>query len=164
MSPHTAVAFALALQLVATSTGAAQGAVSRSAAAPSAAVGNAVVAQEQLVLDALARKDTVGFNKALGRDFVYVDQNGAMRWSLAKTSTILAECGLGTGWTIDHPMATEVGSELVVLTYSSSGTATCKGQRAPSPVNSMSVWQRRAGRWVAVAHSETPAAPSQAKP
>lgn len=151
-----AYALAVALQLAATHDGVAQAAPAK----PSASVGNAVVAQEQSLLDAIARGDTVAFNKALGRDFVYVDQNGAMRWALSKTSTILKDCGLGSGWTLDHPMTTEIGSELVVLTYSSSGKAQCNGQPAPSPVNSMSVWQRRGGRWVAVAHSETPAAPS----
>jgi len=159
METRIAVALALGLQLAATAGTAAQGAdAKKPATAPSAAVSNSVVAQEQLIYDAIARKDTVAFNKAVGRDFVYVDETGAMRWSLAKTSTIFAECGLGTGWTIDHPMTTEVGSDLVVLTYSASANATCKGQRVPSPVNAMSVWQRRGGRWVAVAHSETPAA------
>jgi Domain of unknown function (DUF4440) len=158
METRIAVALALGLQLAATAGAAAQGAdAKKPAAAPSAAVSNSVVAQEQLIYDAIARKDTVAFNKAVGRDFVYVDETGAMRWSLAKTSTIFAECGLGTGWTIDHPMTTEVGSDLVVLTYSASANATCKGQRVPSPVNAMSVWQRRGGRWVAVAHSETAA-------
>ena len=158
METRIAVALALGLQLAAAAGAAAQGAdPKKPAAAPSAAVSNSVVAQEQLIYDAIARKDTVAFNKAVGRDFVYVDENGAMRWSLAKTSTIFAECGLGTGWTIDHPMTTEVGSDLVVLTYSASANATCKGQRVPSPVNAMSVWQRRGGRWVAVAHSETAA-------
>jgi hypothetical protein len=170
MSPRTVVAFALALQLVAIDRGIAQGAVSKSAVqsgtakAPSTAMSNAVVAQEQAVLDAIARADTVGYNKALGRDFVYVDHNGATRWQLSKTSTMFQNCGLGTGWTLDHPMTTEVGPDLVVLTYTSSGKSVCNGRPAPSPVNSMSVWQHRNGRWVAIAHSETPAAPSQAKP
>ncbi len=159
MKTRIAVALAFGLQLAATLGAAAQGAAAKKpAAAPSAAVGNAVVAQEQSIYDAIARSDTVAFNKAVGRDFVYVDQTGAMRWSLAKTSTIFAECGLGTGWTMEHPMTTEIGTDLVVLTYSASANATCKGQRIPSPVNAMSVWQRRGGRWVAVAHSETPAA------
>ena len=69
MNSRITVAFAIALQLAATHDALAQAA----AAKPSASVGNAVVAQEQAVLDAIARKDTVGFNKALGSDFVYVD-------------------------------------------------------------------------------------------
>ena len=158
MKTRIAVALALGLQLAAFHGAAAQAQAGKPAKAPSAAVGAAVVAQEQSIYDAIARSDTVAFNKAVGRDFVHVDQSGAMRWSLAKTSTIFAECGLGTGWTLDHPMTTEVGTDLVVLTYSASAKAMCKGQRVPSPVNAMSVWQRRSGRWVAVAHSETPAA------
>jgi hypothetical protein len=49
----------------------------------------------------------------------------------------------------------------VVLTYTSAGDQMCGGQKAPSPEYSMSVWQKRGGRWVGVAHSETPAAPKQ---
>jgi Domain of unknown function (DUF4440) len=162
MNSRIAVALGLALQFVATHGATAQAAAKGGAPkAPSAAIGNAVVAQEQMVLDALAQKDTVAFNKALGRDFVYVDRNGAVRWELAKTSTMLPPCVLGTGWTIDQPMTTQVGEDLVVLTYSSSGNQVCDGRKAPSPVNSMSVWRRTGGRWVAVAHSETPAAPKQ---
>ena len=158
MNSRITVAFAIALQLAATHDVAAQAAPASKPAAPSKAVGAAVVAQEQAILDAIANKDTVAFNRALGSDFVYVDANGAMRWQMSKTSTILPACILGTGWSLDHPMTTEVGTDLVVLTYSSSGKAVCEGRPAPSPVNSMSVWRKRGGRWVAVAHSETPAA------
>lgn len=160
MNSRIVVALGLALQFVATQNGAAQAQAGKTAPA-SAAIGNAVVAQEQMVLDAIAQKDTVAFNKALGRDFVYVDQNGAVRWELSKTSTSLPACVLGTGWSLDNPVTSQIGEDLVVLTYSSSGNQVCDGRKAPSPVNSMSVWRRTGGRWVAVAHSETPAAPKQ---
>ena len=160
MNSRIVVALGLALQFVATHAAGAQAQAGK-ANAPSAAIGNAVVAQEQMVLDAIAQKDTVAFNKALGRDFVYVDQNGAVRWELSKTSTSLPACVLGTGWTLDNPVTSQIGEDLVVLTYSSSGSQVCDGKKAPSPVNSLSVWRRTGGRWVAVAHSETPAAPKQ---
>jgi hypothetical protein len=163
MNSRIVVAFALALQLVATRDGTAQAAGAKAPArAPSASTSNAVVAQEQSVLDAIARSDTAAFNKALGSDFVYVDQFGASRWQLSTTT--LPACMLGTGWSLDQPTTTEIGTDLVVLTYSSSGKAECDGRQLPSPLNSMSVWRKRAGRWVAVAHSATPAAPTQGKP
>jgi hypothetical protein len=62
---------------------------------------------------------------------------------------------------MDNPQTTRVGKDLVVLTYTSAGDQTCGGQKAPSPVYSMSVWQMRGGHWVGVAHSEVPAAPKQ---
>ena len=158
MKTRIAVALAFGLQLAAAHGAAAQGAEAKKPAAkPSAAVGNAVVAQEQSIYDAIARSDTAAFNKAVGRDFVYVSQEGAVQWTLAKTASFLG-CAMGSGWTLDNPKTTEVGSDLVVLTYSASTTSMCNGQPIPSPVNAMSVWQRRGGRWVAVAHSETPAA------
>jgi hypothetical protein len=158
MNSRIVAAFALALQLAATHDGAAQGAGAKAPSkAPSTSASNAVVAQEQAVLDALARSDTVALNAAFGSDFVYVDQFGAARWQLSKTSAMLPACVLGTGWSLDQPTTTEIGTDLVVLTYSSSGKAVCDGRQLPSPVNSMSVWRKRAGRWVAVAHSATPA-------
>ena len=130
MNSRIVVALAIALQLAATHDAAAQAAAASKPAAPSKAVGAAVVAQEQAMLDAIANKDTVAFNKALGSDFVYVDGRGAMRWQMSKTSTILPACVLGTGWSLDNPMTTEVGTDLVVLTYSSSGKAVCNGRAA----------------------------------
>lgn len=161
MNSRIVVALAIALQFAATQDGAAQAAPTKT---PGHSMSEAVVAQEQSVLDAIARKDTVAFNKALGRDFVYVDEHGAMEWKLSKTSTTFPACALGSGWTLDHPMTTAVGSELVVLTYSSSGKAECDGRPMPSPVNVMSVWRKAGDRWVAVAHSETPAMAGQQKP
>ena len=112
------------------------------------------------MLDALVKPDTAAFNRALGSDFVYVDVRGATRWELAKTTAMLMDCKTGP-LSMDNPVTTRVGTDLVVLTYDSAGDQTCGGQKAPSPVHSMSVWQNRGGKWVAVAHSETPAAPKQ---
>ena len=119
-----------------------------------------IVAQERAVLDAFIKSDTTAFNRALGSDFVYVDVRGPVRWELAKTTAMIKDCKT-TQLSIDNPQTTRVGNDLVVLTYMSSGDQMCGGQKAPSPVHSMSVWQMRGGRWVAVAHSETPAAPKQ---
>ena len=119
-----------------------------------------VVAQERAVLDAFIKNDTAAFNRALGSDFVYVDARGPVRWELAKSGTMIMDCKT-TQLSIDNPQTTRVGKDLVVLTYASSGDQMCGGQKAPSPVYAMSVWQLRGGRWVGVAHSETPAVPKQ---
>ena len=130
-----------------------------SAAAQDATPFAPVVAQERAVLDAVIKSDTAAFNRALGSDFVYVDVRGPVRWVSANSGVIM-ECKT-TQLSMDNPQTTRVGKDLVVLTYMSSGDQVCGGQKAPSPVHSMSVWQMRGGRWVGVAHSETPAAPKQ---
>jgi hypothetical protein len=134
-------------------------ATARPAAAQDATPYAPIVAQERAVLDAFIKNDTAAFNRALGSDFVYVDVRGPVRWQRANSSGIM-ECKT-TQLSIDNPQTTRVGNDLVVLTYMSSGDQMCGGQKTPSPIHSMSVWQMRGGRWVAVAHSETPAAPKQ---
>ena len=148
-SRHLAVT---ALLLVLSSAG--------SAAAQDATPFAPVVAQERAVLDAVVKNDTAAFNRSLGGDFVYVDVRGPVRWELAKTTAMLMDCKT-TSLSMDNPQTTRVGKDLVVLTYTSAGDQTCGGQKAPSPVYSMSVWQMRGGHWVGVAHSEVPAAPKQ---
>ena len=130
-----------------------------SAAAQDATPYAPVVAQERAVLDAFIKNDTAAFSRALGSDFVYVDVRGPVRWVRANSGVIM-DCKT-TQLSMDNPQTSRVGNDLVVLTYTSSGDETCGGQKTPSPVHSMSVWQMRGGRWVAVAHSETPAMPKQ---
>jgi hypothetical protein len=115
---------------------------------------------ERAVLDAVGKLDTAAFNRALGSDFVFVNTGGAMLWERAKATGGILECSPGQ-WTIENPATNRVGNDLVVLTYTSRGDVTCGGQKLPSPFYAMSVWQMRGSKWVAVAHSETPAAPKQ---
>ena len=131
-----------------------------SAAAQDAVPYAPVVAQERAVLDAVIKRDTAAFNRALGSDFVFVDVHGPVRWQRATTSSMIAECRTGH-WSIDNPQTTRVGNDLVVLTYTASIEQTCGTTKVPPSLYSMSVWQMRGGRWVVVAHSDTPVAPKQ---
>ena len=112
------------------------------------------------MLDAVGKLDTAAFNRALGSDFVFVDMRGAMLWDRAKTTGGMLRCSPGQ---LDDRESGDdrVGNDLVVLTYTSNGDVTCGGEKLPSPIYTMSVWQLRGAKWVAVAHSETPAAPKQ---
>lgn len=129
--------------------------------APSADA-TAIIAQEKSILDALMKNDWPAFNKALGSNLVYVDAGGAMRWDLTKSAENLKGCTT-TKVTMENSEATPAGNDILVLTYKSSVDQMCNGKKATSPLFVMSVWQKRGGRWVAVAHSETPPAPPPAK-
>jgi hypothetical protein len=119
-----------------------------------------VVAQERAIADALTRNDFPAMNRALGSDFVYMGANGAVQWERSKTADLLKGCTSGQ-WTLDNVKTKRVGTDLVVVTFTATGEQTCNGQKAPSPVYAMSVWRKQGTHWVAVAHSETPAAPQQ---
>ncbi len=156
MNTRTRATLVLATLLGAAPAARAQATKSASTVAQSA--GATVIAKEKSLFDALMKKDFDAFNKALGSDFTYVDATGPTRWELAKSAEMLKTCTTGK-WTMEDAKAEPVGTDIIVLTYKATGEQTCNGKKAPSPAYAMSVWQKRMGKWVAVAHSETPAAP-----
>ncbi len=127
-------------------------------AASATAADEAVIAREKSLYDAIAKNDIATFNRVVGSDFTGVDVNGAMRWELSKSAEMLKGCTTGK-WTLSDGKVTTVGSDITVLTYTASGEQTCNGKKSPSPVYALSVWQKRGGQWVAIAHSETPVPP-----
>jgi ketosteroid isomerase-like protein len=159
MTYRRAAVVALMTLLVAAGHAAAQ-AKKSDAKSSSSADASAIIAQEKSLLDAVVKSDIAAFNKGLGSNFVYVDPAGAMRWDLSKSAEILKACTT-TKATMENPEVTPVGSDILVLTYKSNADQTCGGKKAPPTSLAMSVWQKRGGRWVAVAHSETPPAPAK---
>jgi len=155
---HRAAVVAVVTLLIAGGRAAAQGA--KSDAKSSSSDASAIIAQEKALLDAVTRNDIAAFNKGLGSNFVFVDSRGATRWELTKSAEMLKGCKTGK-FTMENSEVTPAGSDLLVLTYKATADQTCDGQKAPPTVLAMSVWQKRGGRWVAVAHSETPPAPGK---
>lgn len=159
MTYRRAAAVALMTLLAVAGRAAAQ-ATKSDAKSTSSADATAIIAQEKSLLDAVVKSDIAAFNKGVGSNFVYLDPSGAMRWDLSKSAEILKACTT-TKATLENPEVTPVGSDILVLTYKSNADQTCNGKKAPSTNLAMSVWQKRGGRWVAVAHSETPPAPAK---
>jgi Domain of unknown function (DUF4440) len=117
---------------------------------------DSLVAREKSLYDALAKNDYAAFAKALGSDFMYVSGDGAVKWEVAKSADMLKNCVTGK-WTLTNTKVTPAGTDLMVLTYTATGDQTCNGQKAPSPINALSVWEHKGSAWIPIAHSETPA-------
>lgn len=149
-------ATALLLTVFAASAAAAQGA---RAGRDTAAVRAALVAQERAIFDAIVAKDTGAFNRAIGADVMTLDGNGVGSIGRAQSAEFMSACTTGPA-TIEGERLTPASADVFVLAYKVSLDQTCNGQRMPSPVWSMTVWKRQGARWVAVAHSETPATPA----
>jgi len=154
MKSRHAVTLAVALQLPLTGTAIAQAAKNQKAGVSTA---DAIIAQEQSIFDALTKNDIAAFNKAVGGDFVFQSPDGTITWELAKSAEILKPCTSGK-FTMTEPKVTPVAPDVMVLTYTIASNQVCNGQKSPSPTFAMSVWQKRGGRWVVAAHSQTPAA------
>jgi len=149
---------AIALLLLATLGGSSLAAQAKQpAGAKNAAM--APIDRERSIFVALEKNDIAGFNEALGSDFMYVSGDGILKWERAKSAELLKGCKTGKQ-TLSNVTSTPQGDDFMITTYTVAGEQTCNGKKSPSPVYAMSVWHRVGGRWVAVAHSETPAAPA----
>lgn len=159
MSAHRIAALALASLCLAAAPGAAQKGPAQQAKAARPA-DSVVVGLERSLFAAVEKKDFAEVNRVLGADMTYVDLNGAMVWERAKTAEYLKDCTTGPA-TMENVGTRRIGNDLIVVTSTVTAEQTCGGKKAPSPVHMMTVWQKRGASWVAVAHSETPAAPKQ---
>ncbi len=158
--PHrrTAGVAALVLTLAAGAVSAQAKPQGAPATKPAMSVGDEVIAHEKAIYDALTKNDFATFNKIVGGPFTYIGPDGIMQWDPAKTADMFKGCVNGK-WRLKDTKATPVSADVVVLTYTASGEQTCQGKKAPSPIHALSVWQKKNGQWVAVAHSETTANP-----
>jgi hypothetical protein len=127
--------------------------------APKTPATNAAMApidRERSIYAALERNDIAAFNEAVGADFDMVTADGPMKWARAKSAEIMKGCKTGKQ-TLSNVTSTPQGDDVMVVTYTVAGEQTCNGKKSASPVHSLSVWRKVGGRWVAIAHSETPA-------
>jgi hypothetical protein len=121
-----------------------------------AAPDSLVIAREHALWRALQAQDTVAFAQAMGSGVVDADVSGVRRATAASMAQYVRQCRVTTyalsGFRVVHDSLT------VVVTYKADVDETCWGQKAPSPLYVMSVYERRATGWTPIAHSETPAA------
>src|SRR5207248_2418825 len=136
--------------------------IAQPAKTKSASPADAIIAREQSLYDALTKNDYAGFNKIVGGDFIYQSVDGTIHWEITKSADQLKGCKTGK-WTMSDAKVTPAGADVMVLTYTTAGEQTCDGKKSPSPIYAMSVWQKKGSDWVAVAHSETPAAKPASK-
>ena len=115
-----------------------------------------LVGRERAQWDALKRKDTTAFARLMGGDLVDVDLSGIKRTSPAATSRYVLGCETSNFTLADVHVARY--SATAVVAYKVMLEQTCWGQKAPSPIFVMTVYERRGDEWAPVAHSETAAA------
>ena len=115
-----------------------------------------VIAAERAIWELLKRQQWDAFDDAIAGE-TFVESGGI---SIAKRGTsATALKGLVTkSYALEDATVRMVTPDVAIVTYKLSVDQTFNGQRTPSPLYSMSVWQRKAGKWAPVAHAETPAA------
>jgi len=106
--------------------------------------------------EALRGQDTAAFARLMGDAVVDVDVSGIKQTSPQSVARYVTGCKTDS-YSLSGIRVTRTAAT-VTISYKAAVEQTCWGQKAPSPLLVMTVYESRGGAWVPVAHSETPAA------
>jgi hypothetical protein len=114
-----------------------------------------LIATEKKLWEAWKNKDVKPFKANLSADSVMVGENGVSGKDDAIKELGNTPCVVKS-YELSDFKVTFLNSGAALLTYKGTADGTCAGTAIPT-VWSSSVYVNRGGRWLAVAHQETPA-------
>lgn len=152
--PHTIVRRALALSILVSAAGQIQ--AQTPAVGATAADSATFMGREVQYWSALKARDTTAIARLIDAGAVDVDVSGMRRVSPASIGRFMAGCQT-QAFSISNARVVET-QVTATFAYKADVEQTCWGQRAPSPIYIMIVYERRGSGWAEVARSETPAA------
>jgi hypothetical protein len=130
------------------------------AQASKAATEKALIANENKINDAVAKRDVKAFNDLVASDAVSADMGGFMKVSdFTKTMDQMKV----ENWHVMNPQVLWVNDKTAVVTYTWMGKGTYQNQPLPESTYASTVWTERNGKWVAVFHQESIPAPPPPK-
>jgi hypothetical protein len=130
------------------------------AQASKAATEKALIANENKINDAVAKRDVKAFNDLVASDAVSADMGGFMKASdFTKTMDQMKV----ENWHVMNPQVLWVNDKTAVVTYTWMGKGSYQNQPLPESTYASTVWTERNGKWVAVFHQESIPAPPPPK-
>jgi hypothetical protein len=121
-----------------------------------AAIEKTLIANENKVNEAVAKHDVKTFTDLVASDAMSADQSGFMKVGDFVKSMDQMKVN---SWHIMSPQVVWVNDKTAVVGYTWMGSGTYQGQPFPETTYASTVWTERNGKWVAVFHQESPAAP-----
>jgi len=125
-------------------------------AASKTAIEKALIANENKINEAVAKHDLKTFNDLVAADAVSADMAGFMR--VADFTKTFDQMKVST-WHIMNPQVVWIDDKSAIVGYTWMGKGTYMNQPIPETIYASTVWTERNGKWVAVFHQETAAAP-----
>ena len=125
-------------------------------AASKAATEKALIANENKVSEAVAKHDLKTFNDLVAADGSSADMNGFMK--VADFTKTFDQVKI-SAWHLMDTKVMWIDDKSAIVTYTWMGKGTYMTQPLPETVYASTVWTERNGKWVAVFHQETGAAP-----
>lgn len=118
-----------------------------------------LIANENKVNEAVAKRDVKTFNDLVAADAISADMGGFIKASeFAKSfDKVKVE-----SWHLMDTKVMWIDDKSAIVTYTWMGKGTYMNQPMPETAYASTVWTDRNGKWVAVFHQETAAAPPPA--
>src|SRR5205807_306579 len=107
---------------------------------------------ERTAMEAFKKGDWTAFAKWIDGS-MYVDNNGIVASSQTSQMLDMLKTFVTNSYEFADMHARTVSPDVIVVTYKLVFDQTVAGKHVPSPVYSMSVWQKKDGKWVVAAHS-----------
>jgi hypothetical protein len=126
-------------------------------AASKAVTEKALIANENKVSEAVAKHDLKTFNDLVAADGLSADMGGFMK--VAEFTKTFDQVKI-SAWHIMDTKIMWIDDKSAIVTYTWMGKGTYMNQPLPETAYASTVWTERNGKWVAVFHQETGAAPS----
>jgi hypothetical protein len=130
------------------------------AQASKAATEKALIANENKINDAVAKRDVKAFNDLVASEAVSADMGGFMK--VADFTKTMDQMKVES-WHVMNPQVLWVNDKTAVVTYTWMGKGTYQNQPLPETTYASTVWTDRNGKWVAVFHQESMPAPPNPK-
>ena len=129
--------------------------------ASKAATEKALIANENKVSEAIAKHDAKTFYDLVAPDALSADMGGFMKASdFAKSfDKVKIE-----SWHLMNTKVMWIDDKSAIVTYTWMGKGTYMNQPFPDTTYASTVWAERNGKWMAVFHQETAAAPRRRRP
>lgn len=122
-----------------------------------AATEKALIANENKINEAVVKHDAATFNSMVAGDGVSADGAGFM--PVSEFSKVFDQLKVST-WKISDAKVSWVDDKTAIVYYTWTGKGTFGGQPIPAKTYASTVWTEKGGKWVAVFHQETEAAPA----
>jgi hypothetical protein len=121
-----------------------------------AAVEKTLIANENKINEAVAKHDVKTFNDLVASDAMSADGMGFMK--VAEFVKSIDDMKIAS-WHIMDSKVYWADDKTAVVTYTWMGSGTFKGEPVPPTTYASTVWTERNGKWIAVYHQESAAAP-----
>ena len=115
-----------------------------------AAVEKQIMANEQTINEAVAKRDLAAFQKLVARDGWSIDPSGVM--AVTEFEKNINEVKVEPGWKIDSSKILWVNDNVAIHSYRWTGKGSFMGMPFKSPTYSSTTWANRGGTWLAVFH------------